>query len=57
VSHAPTADEEFAKKHTPIEAQESLRWLTGLREARDVAEHLPAVQCVCVADSAADNYE
>jgi Transposase DNA-binding/Transposase Tn5 dimerisation domain len=57
VSHAPKAEKEHAKKHTPIEAKESLRWLTGLRKAREVAERLPEVACVCVADSEADVYE
>jgi hypothetical protein len=57
VSHAPVAEKEHAKKHTPIEDKESLRWLTGLRQARAVAEQLPQVQCVCVADSEADIYE
>jgi Transposase DNA-binding/Transposase Tn5 dimerisation domain len=57
VSHAPKAEKEHAKKHTPFEDKESLRWLTGLRQARDVAEHCPAVSCVCVADSEADIYE
>jgi hypothetical protein len=42
---------------TPIEAKESLRWLTGLRQAREVARQLPGVTCVCVADSEADIYE
>jgi len=57
VSHASKAEKERAKKHTPIEEKESLRWLTGLREARALAEQLPEVQCVCVADSEADIYE
>src|SRR3954454_24932931 len=57
VSHAPAAVKGHEKKHTPIEAQESLRWLTGLRQANAVAEQLPQVQCVCVADSEADIYE
>ena len=57
VSHASAAEKDRAKKHTPIEQKESLRWLTGLRQAREVAEQLPQVQCVCVADSEADIYE
>jgi hypothetical protein len=57
VSHAPTACKEYAKKHTPIEAKESLRWLTGLRQARAVAEQAPGVQCISVADSEADIFE
>jgi hypothetical protein len=42
---------------TPIEEKESFRWLTGLRRARQVAEQLPRVCCVCVGDSEADIYE
>jgi hypothetical protein len=57
VSHAPKAQKEHDKKHTPIEDKESLRWLTGLQKAREVAEELPGVSCVCVADSEADVYE
>jgi hypothetical protein len=57
VSHASAAQKDYAKKHTPIEEKESLRWLTGLGQARDLAEQLPEVQCVCVADSEADIYE
>ena len=57
VSHAPKAQKEHEKKHTPFAGKESLRWLTGLQQARDVAEHLPGVNCVCVADSEADIYE
>lgn len=45
------------RQHTPIEAKESLRWLTGLRQAREVAGQLPGVECVCVGDSEADIYE
>lgn len=44
------------RKATPIEGKESFRWLQGLRKAREVAEELPEVQCVCVADSEADIY-
>lgn len=57
VSHAPAAAKDYEKKHTPIEEKESLRWLTGLRQVRALAEQLPEVQCVCVADSEADIYE
>jgi hypothetical protein len=34
-----------------------MRWLTGLRQAREVAGKLPQVQCVYTADSEADIYE
>jgi hypothetical protein len=59
-------DEDFAKpqrekqkrrKALPIEEKESFRWLEGVREARRLAQELPAVQCVCVGDSEADIYE
>jgi hypothetical protein len=54
VSHATVAEKEYAKKHTPIEGKESLRWLTGLRQVQALAGQVPGVQCVCVADSEAD---
>jgi transposase-like protein/transposase Tn5 family protein len=57
VSHAAPAAKQHERKHTPIEEKESLRWLSGLQEARQVAQQLPGVQCVCVADSEADIYE
>jgi hypothetical protein len=57
VSHAPAAVKDYEKKHTPIEQKESQRWLTGLRQARALAQQLPGVRCVCVADSEADIYE
>lgn len=57
VSHASAAQKRQQRKQTPIEEKESLRWLIGLRKAREVAQDLPAVQCVCVADSEADIYE
>lgn len=57
VSHAPAAEKGRKRKQTPIEDKESLRWLTGLRQARQVAQRLPGVQCVCIADSEADIYE
>lgn len=42
---------------TPIEEKESLRWLEGVRVARQVANACPDTQCVCIADSEADLYE
>lgn len=57
VSHASTSEKQLERKHTPIEEKESMRWLNGLREAREVAQLLPGVCCVCVADSEADIYE
>jgi hypothetical protein len=57
VSHASAADKSHERKHTPIEEKETRRWLTGLRQARALAQQVPQVQCVCVADSEADIYE
>jgi len=57
VSHASVAEKQQERKHTPIEEKESMRWLTGLRQVRQVAQQLPGVECVCVADSEADIYE
>jgi Transposase DNA-binding/Transposase Tn5 dimerisation domain len=57
VSHASAAEKGRKRKQTPIEDKESMRWVTGVQEARQVAQELPAVQCVCVADSEADIYE
>lgn len=48
---------EQRRKATPIEEKESLRWVEGLQQARAVAQQVPAVQCVCIADSEADVYE
>ena len=56
VAHA-RAQPRSERARTPIEAKESLRWLTGLRQARATAQQLPGVHCVCVADSEADIYE
>lgn len=57
VSHAPTSVKQQENKYTPIEEKESLRWLTGLQQARAVAEQATGTQCVCVGDSEADIYE
>jgi hypothetical protein len=57
VSHASASAKAHTRKHTPLEAKETQRWLTGLRAARALAQQLPGVQCVCVADSEADIYE
>ncbi len=45
------------RKSTAIEDKESQRWVDGLRQARTVAQQVPAVQCVCIGDSEADIYE
>ena len=57
VAHASDPAKRHERQCTPLEEKESLRWLTGLRAARAVAQRLPEVQCVCVADSEADIYE
>jgi hypothetical protein len=57
VSHASAAEKCEQRKRLPIEEKESLRWLTGLRQARALAEHTPGTQCICIADSEADIYE
>src|SRR5437868_4218860 len=57
VSHASEPEKLKKRQHTSIEEKESMRWLTGLRQAREVAQQLPGVQCVCMADSEADIYE
>jgi len=57
VWHGSAAEKRRKKRQTPIEAKESMRWLTGLHKARAVAQALPGVRCVCVADSDADIYE
>jgi hypothetical protein len=56
VSHASAA-KRSERQRTPIEEKESLRWLTGLRQGRDLAQQMPQTQCVCIADSEADIYE
>jgi hypothetical protein len=45
------------RKHTPIEAKESYRWIEGLRQARTEAERAPETHFVSVADSEGDIYE
>lgn len=57
VSHDSASEKQRKCKRTPIEEKESLRWLTGLRQARAVAQQCPRVECVCVGDSEADIYE
>ena len=57
VSHAPASEKQAKRKQLPIEAKESLRWLTGLREARELARQTPTTHCICIADSEADIYE
>jgi hypothetical protein len=57
VSHASPAEKREQRKQLPIEEKESLRWLTGLRQARTLAQEAPETQCICIADSEADIYE
>jgi hypothetical protein len=45
------------RRTTPIEEKESIRWVEGLRVARDVAEESPDTQCILVCDSESDIYE
>lgn len=57
LAHETTAQKQRRRKQMPIEQKESVRWLTGLRQAREAAAQLPRTQCICVADSEADIYE
>jgi hypothetical protein len=57
VSHAPAAEKREQRRLAPIEEKESMRWLTGLRQASSLAQETPGTQCVCIADSEADIYE
>jgi hypothetical protein len=52
-----TAEKKRQMVATPIEDKESLRWVTGLRAAVQVAETCPDTCCIAVADSEADIYE
>jgi hypothetical protein len=45
------------RRHLPIEDKESLRWLEGVRHARDVADDCPDTTCICIADSESDIFE
>lgn len=45
------------RRITPVAEKESQRWIDGLRQARAVADEVPEVTCVCIADSEADIYE
>ena len=45
------------RKHEPIEAKESLRWLTGYRRACALAARCPGTRIVSVGDSEADMYD
>jgi hypothetical protein len=45
------------RKSLPIEQKESMRWLTGFRQASEVAHSCPTTQIISVADSEADIYD
>jgi hypothetical protein len=45
------------RQQTPIEEKESFRWLEGMRAAREVAQRLAGVSCICIGDSESDIYE
>jgi hypothetical protein len=57
VSHASKAQKDRRRKQKPIEQKESMRWLTDLRRARELAGELPQTQCIYVADSEAEIHE
>lgn len=57
IGRLSTKEQEYQRKHTPIEDKESFRWLESLRQAQQVAAAHPQTQIVCVADSEADIYE
>lgn len=57
VSHAAPTQKRAKNKALPIEEKESLRWLTGLRQARELAQQTPTTQCICITDSEGDIYE
>lgn len=46
VSQVSATQKSHQRKQTPIEEKESLRWLTGLRQARALAEGVPHLPCV-----------
>jgi hypothetical protein len=45
------------RQQTPIEEKESFRWLEGMRAAREAAQGLEGVSCICIGDSESDIYE
>lgn len=52
-----SADYDRRRKQRPLADKESLRWIEGLQQARDVAQRSPATQCICIADSEGDIFE
>jgi Transposase DNA-binding/Transposase Tn5 dimerisation domain len=53
-SHAEKREQ---RKAAAIEEKESFRWVKGLRVVRELAQDVPQIHCICVADSEADIYE
>lgn len=53
----PIETKKKKRNETPIEEKESIRWVEGLRAAREVAEQCSETQCVLVCDSESDIYE
>ena len=45
------------RKLKPIEDKESFRWLTAVRQAREISNANPDVECICMGDSESDVYE
>jgi len=52
-----SAEKSRQRYKTPIEEKESVRWLEGIRAAREVAAACPNTTCVSVSDSESDIYE
>jgi hypothetical protein len=48
---------EKQRKKTPIEEKESLRWITGVQAAHDIATKAAGTEVIMVADSEADIFE
>jgi hypothetical protein len=45
------------RRTLPIEQKESFRWLTGYRQAAQLAQDCPTTRIICVADCEADIYD
>jgi len=48
---------ELARRRTPIEEKESIRWVDSYRQAQKLAEAIPETEFICVSDSESDIYE
>jgi len=57
VSHARRPRRSRRRSHTPSRTRRACAGSPGCKRPGNVAEHLPGVNCVCVADSEADIYE